>query len=447
MLIFQEKRYNVHKIKIDLVNKEEKYQKIKLVKPNILFNRADIKFNNDFELLQIQYKNKIKYLSFHIHGLYCYLGLYMMDLTKDEYNAILKFIYEKFSIDRFYIIQSLNKSKDVNKTVHWLLTLPDSQEEFDKQFSSRSRYNRRSKRKKLEKNYNCKFEHYQKSQLTENLLEKFLVLKRNDYETAYSGISTKDLLSDFYGITDVYTLTINDSIAAYLLYSIYDNHDAYQVNLAYDHQYSKYSIGEMLYYYGIEEMIKRKIKKVYLGGGEYDYKANSKAIKTNTYEGYFTYTPLLRKLFSYKSQLDNNGRLEKFIYFMGLKIYIQKSKLPTNNYLDYFKTIKLEKHIKHLSKINKNKKIVLYGAGLMAKQLLQNYDLKDLNIIGVCDRGFANNKIDNFYGYKCITPQELETIDFDSIYVLISRYDEIIKDLKTKYYKVLKRKKIKPFLY
>ena len=128
----------MHKIKIDLVNKEEKYQKIKLVKPNILFNRADIKFNNDFELLQIQYKNKIKYLSFHIHGLYCYLGLYMMDLTKDEYNAILKFIYEKFSIDRFYIIQSLNKSKDVNKTVHWLLTLPDSQEEFDKQFSSRS---------------------------------------------------------------------------------------------------------------------------------------------------------------------------------------------------------------------------------------------------------------------------------------------------------------------
>ena len=83
----------------------------------------------------------------------------------------------------------------------------------------------------------------------------------------------------------------------------------------------------------------------------------------------------------------------------------------------------------------------------MAKQLLQNYDLKDLNIIGVCDRGFANNKIDNFYGYKCITPQELETIDFDSIYVLISRYDEIIKDLKTKYYKILKRKKIKPFLY
>lgn len=437
----------MYKIKIELVDKEEKYQKIKLVKPNILFNRTDIKFNNNFELLKIQYKNKIKYLSFHIQGLYCYLGLYMMELDKKEYDAILKFIYKKFTIDRFYIIQSLNKSKDVNKTVHWLLTLPDSQEEFNKKFSSRSRYNRRIKRKNLEKNYNCKFEHYHKSQLTESLLERFLKLKRNDYETAYSGISAKDLLSDFYGITDVYTLTINDNIAAYLLYSIYDNNEIYQVNLAYDHKYSKYSIGEMLYYYGIEEMIKRKIKRIYLGGGEYDYKANSKAIKTNTYEGYFTYTPLLRKIFSYKSQLDNNGRLEKFIYFMGLKIYVQKSNLPTDNYLYYFKSIKIEKHIKQLAKIDKNKKIILYGAGLMAKELLQNYDLKNLNIIGVCDKKFTNDKNDKFYGYKCITPNELENIDFDSIYVLISRYDEIIKDLKIKHYDILKNKKIRPFLY
>lgn len=61
----------------------------------------------------------------------------------------------------------------------------------------------------------------------------------------------------------MYTLIINGKIAAFLLFSIYDDNDAYLVNITYDPKYSKYGIGTVLYYYCIEEMIKRKIKKIY----------------------------------------------------------------------------------------------------------------------------------------------------------------------------------------
>ena len=46
--------------------------------------------------------------------------------------------------------------------------------------------------------------------------------------------------------------------------------------------FAKYGLGVMLYYHSIKNLIERGIKRVYLGGGHYDYKKNSKAKITST---------------------------------------------------------------------------------------------------------------------------------------------------------------------
>lgn len=419
------------KLKIELVDEKEKYEKVKLVEPNIIFNRADIKYEGNFELLKIEYNSKIQYVSFHIKPTYCYLCVYMMQIEQKVFNEIVKFIYKTFKTNRFYVVQSLNGNKQLNNTVNWLLNLPDTQEEFDKQFSSRSRYNRRTKRKNLEKDFNCEFKYWKKEDLSEEFFERFLELKRIKFKNAYKNHTPSNMLSPFYSITDAYTISINNKLEAFIIYSIINDKEIYQTNLTNSDKFPKYSLGEMLYYYGIENMIKRKIQKIYLGGGKYDYKLNSKAIKINTFEGYFHYMPAKEKIFSIQTEINNKFE-EKYLYLFGLKFLIRKIQQPTDGWLDYYKKIKIEKRIKKLAKQYKNKKILIYGAGLMSKTLFENYDLSNLNIKAICDKCYENKENETFYGYPTIAPNQINIKDYDVILVLILNSHGVINELKYK---------------
>lgn len=408
------------KISIKLIDKVDAEKFLKEIKPQIIFNRLDIKFEEDYELLEIIYNSQKHYITFHLEPTYCQLGLYMIDIDKKVFKEIIKFIYKTFKINNFYAVQSLNGNSQLNKTIHWTLNLPDTQEEFDRQFSSRTRYNRKIKRKNLEKDFDCEFIHLSKSGLTEDVFENFLNLKRQSYDKAYENSIPKDFLSDFHSITDAYLLKINKNIEACVFYSSINNNETYQVNIAYNTSFSKYGIGVMLYYHAIEDLIKKGFKKVYLGGGNYDYKKNSKAVKSDTYEGFFTYTPLLKRFFSCKN-LTN-----------------------TKDYSEYYKKIKIDKKIKELAKKYKNKKIVIYGAGQMSKILFENYDLSGLNIKYICDRSFEERKNEKFYGYSCIPPSDLEKKDYDVILVLLLKASEVVKSLEKNH--LLNNKIITSFL-
>lgn len=98
------------------------------------------------------------------------------------------------------------------------------------------------------------------------------------------------------------------------------------------------------------------------------------------------------------------------------------------DYLKYYKDINAQKQINKLAKRFGNKKIVVYGAGLMADLLFRNYDLSKLNIVAVCDKKFG--KDDKFYSYDAITPKMLKSIDFDVILVLLLQDLEIADYIK-----------------
>lgn len=98
---------------------------------------------------------------------------------------------------------------------------------------------------------------------------------------------------------------------------------------------------------------------------------------------------------------------------------------------------KAQEQIDKLSKLFKNKKVVIYGAGDFAKAIFDNYDLSNLNIVAISDKKFENDK-SFFHGYKTISPDELKTYDCDVI--LIANYNvpffiNIINELLGKNFK------------
>lgn len=97
------------KVVIKFVDENEKFDKVKLVKPNITFNRADLMYGEKFGLLEVQNSGNIKYVSFFMKPKLCYLVVYMMDLSKQEFDGIIKFLYKTYGVTNFKVYQSLNR--------------------------------------------------------------------------------------------------------------------------------------------------------------------------------------------------------------------------------------------------------------------------------------------------------------------------------------------------
>lgn len=100
------------------------------------------------------------------------------------------------------------------------------------------------------------------------------------------------------------------------------------------------------------------------------------------------------------------------------------------DYLKYYEDINVKRQLKSLARQYKNKKIVVYGAGLMSNLLFENYDLSLLNIVAVCDKKFVKSTEEKYYGYQAISPNDLKTYDFDAVLVLILNDTEVVDYLK-----------------
>lgn len=102
----------------------------------------------------------------------------------------------------------------------------------------------------------------------------------------------------------------------------------------------------------------------------------------------------------------------------------------SNFYLEYYKQINAQKQIENLAKKYKNKKIVIYGAGIMTKTLFENFDFSKLNIIAICDNKYKVNSEERFFAYKTINPKELTTLDYDIIFVNLRKNNTFINKIK-----------------
>lgn len=90
--------------------------------------------------------------------------------------------------------------------------------------------------------------------------------------------------------------------------------------------------------------------------------------------------------------------------------------------LGYFKAVHAQKQINKLARKYKNKKIVIYGAGIYFQILNNNFDLSKLNIVAIADKKFETSKNSNPTTFTPLAPEELKDFDFDVI--LVALYDD-----------------------
>ena len=55
----------------------------------------------------------------------------------------------------------------------------------------------------------------------------------------------------------------------------------------------------------------------------------------------------------------------------------------------FLKNVGFDNYLKYLKSKLKNKRILIYGAGLLFQTIYSNYDLSNLNIVGISDMSFS----------------------------------------------------------
>ncbi len=118
---------------------------------------------------------------------------------------------------------------------------------------------------------------------------------------------------------------------------------------------------------------------------------------------------------------------------------------------DIFSELNFEKHLLKLQKKFKDKKIILYGAGIMMDYIVKNYDLGGFNIVAVSDKKFKLKEESVYFGYKATAPEFLAGMKADIILITTQYPYSMLRYLRKEIYVHAKMPKAyfllnKPFL-
>ncbi len=87
-----------------------------------------------------------------------------------------------------------------------------------------------------------------------------------------------------------------------------------------------------------------------------------------------------------------------------------------------------EFYLNKLYEKTKNKRVLVYGAGILADEFFQSNNISNLNIIGVADKKYTDRNGLKFHNFPAYPPEEITNMNYDTLLVLLKE-PEYISDI------------------
>lgn len=230
----------------------------------------------------------------YVHGDRAWISLLRTGLSMEELNALFSFVLKDTEkINRLsFKITEMNPAviwKEVieRKSNAWFLELEENYNRVLQRASAKTRYDIRYNRRCLEKTLGGIYiETFNKKHLPKDVIEKYLLLKRQYYNIPNSENTAEKLLNNpKLDITNVYVLKSIDGKELAIQLNSEHGTVACLVNMAYDLKYKEMSPGRLLYVETIGLLIEKGFRTLYLGSGESWYKRLFGSLKTDYWVG------------------------------------------------------------------------------------------------------------------------------------------------------------------
>ena len=240
------------KPKIELVDSNKSIEK---VYPNFTYNRFDIRFNDDFKMYAVHENEKTFFIPYHIENDLCIVGVWLTPISKRAFDLIIDDIFDKnHNVFKIYARYSLNQYDGLDTFNHWRVELPENIEEFATKLSARTRYNTSWYPKKIKENFgDYEIKIFRRAEISDDIVNRYFEFKKLTHGYDYHMTPT-EYLDNFY-VTHAYVMYISGNIEA-IIFNCLVNDIAYIENLSFNSELHKYSLGTVLYYYLINDLIK-----------------------------------------------------------------------------------------------------------------------------------------------------------------------------------------------
>lgn len=313
----------MNNVKIDFI-KKDKNKLIKLVTPNFIYNRFDIRFNNQYELIKISAEDSEYYVPLRVDVHTVKLGLYMVKLPQLAFDRLIEFIFLMYdNVDFIEIKHSLNSHHDLVSGNQWTIKLPDSETKYISLLGKKTRLHIKQYFKYIQRDFEVDFKTYDRDIPTE-VVGTYYRFKKETLNHTYT-MPEQEYLKEFY-ITKAHVLYLNNEIAAIsFICELEDSKDVYYENFSYDKNLSKYSLGTIITYYTIKKLIEEGYSNFYMAGGNYLYKRNLSTELDNSYNGIIKRKKGKHLLKKAMFQIGQNNTFY-FLRFLGLKFKKRKTK-------------------------------------------------------------------------------------------------------------------------
>ena len=252
------------------------------ISPDFIYNRFDL-FCDNFIVLMAERGQEKHIIEARLFDNYAELGIWKMHISNELLKEISDFLFHKcanLGYVKFFFCDTTGNYKEVK---HFFIDFPDSIEDFIQRRSSKSRHRLNKQRHQAEREIGpISYREFKKENCPEYIIKKYNLWKEKSHHIGKIE-ETEDYLQEYH-ISDIYVLYFGENIAA-VMFSCEQCSTAYLDNFSFDIQYSRYSPGQQIYEYVMTRLIEKKIKRVFLAGGNYDYKRYYGSIEEQLCDG------------------------------------------------------------------------------------------------------------------------------------------------------------------
>lgn len=261
------------------------------INPDFIYNRFDL-FCDNYIVLKTERGQEKHILEACLFDNYAELGIWKMQLSNDLLKDISHYLFQNYpniGYTRFFFCNTNGKYKEVK---HFSIDFPDSTESFLQRRSSKSRHRLNKQRHQAEREVGpISFQEYKRENCPEEIIQCYNKWKERSHHIG--KIEAESYFQRFH-VSDIYALYLGEHLAA-IMFSCEQCSIAYLENFSFDIQFSRYSPGQQIYEYVMTRLIDKRFKRVFLAGGDYDYKRYYGSIEETLYDG-FLYRNLYHRI-------------------------------------------------------------------------------------------------------------------------------------------------------
>ena len=251
---------------------------------NLIYNRFDLIYAKGNYTISLCDSDTEYCLAVHTEEVKAKINIWGKPLPQRIFDKAVQEIFTDKQICAIELTRCGNPYDDfLEETKDIRVPLPGS---FDELMNRAERRDRATIRRKLrwldERVGDLRIEVYSKNEIPEHMVEIYFRWKKETHGTEYR-MSASEYLDSYY-VTDGMLMKAGDTEVAVAFFCQAEDIVFFE-NFSYNMELKKYSPGLLMYVKFMEELIRRKCRYLYLGGGSYIYKKRFGAEASLAYSG------------------------------------------------------------------------------------------------------------------------------------------------------------------